>query len=301
VINLLHQLDEIGITSIYVALDGPKNEFVEELQEQLIKYLDSLPTDRRAGIRLWQREKNLGVAVSVISAIDWFFSHVESGAILEDDLIIDNSFFPYLMSMLERFRCDSEVTLVSGNSIPGSPTHTHSLEFTNYPQTWGWGTWRDRWTKIRLSAYNQSNSQVMPSISPVKNFWSYGVKRVLSGKVDTWDIPLARYMVTTGTYSVLPPVNLVSNVGNDNFATHTLEKGGALSRPIVRLSYIPEAEISVMKERVEVNNALLEKKVFQIKWWHGLLPLYSHLDLWRKELLKLATLEQRLGQVKIPR
>lgn len=300
VINLLNQLDQIGISSIYIAIDGPKDSFIAELQTQLFDFLETLPLHRRNSIKLWRRENNLGVAVSVITAIDWFFDHVESGAIVEDDLEIDNSFFPYLKMSLETFRHNSEIMLISGNSLPQSNFNTDSLQLVNYPQTWGWGTWKDRWTQIRESAYGSSRLHVKNSLSPIHNFWTYGTKRVLRGQIDTWDIPLALFMFETSTFSILPPVNLVSNVGVDAFATHTLSSDAFSSQPINQLTQMPSNDISKLRSNVRRNNKVLERKVFKIKWFHAFLPIYSSLDSIRSRLLSLDPLQTRLERVRIP-
>ena len=300
VIDLLNQLDQIGISSIYIAVDGPKDSNIANLQSQLFDYLEQLPANRRNGISLWRREHNLGVAVSVITAIDWFFSHVESGAILEDDLIIDNSFFPYLKASLEKFRHNSEIMLISGNSLPQSNLNANSAQLVSYPQTWGWGTWKDRWAQIRESAYDSSKLHAKKSFSPSLNFWSYGTRRVLRGQVDTWDIPLALFMFESSTFSILPPVNLVSNVGVDAFATHTLRSDALTYQPINHLNHIPSFDVSKLRSEVPRNNKILESQVFKIKWFHAFLPIYSSLDSIRRRHLNLDPLLARLERVKIP-
>ena len=69
-----------------------------------------------------------------------------------------------------------------------------------------------------------SDGKVIDSIqdSRVRNYWKTGFERASSGKLDSWAAPLAAIQHSLGRYSVLPPSNLVSNVGHDSFDTHTL-------------------------------------------------------------------------------
>ena len=299
VIALVNQLQNLGIHNIYIAIDGAKSEDVENVQEELIRFIESSKEELPSSIHVWKRSKNLGIAVSVITAIDWFFSQVEYGAILEDDLMPEDSFFLYLHHFLERFKSNSSITLISGNKAQALNGHSKDLCLTNNPQTWGWGTWKDRWLEIRFSAYSY-DTKCKLSFSPVKNFWYFGTKRVLAGKVDTWDIPLANFMYKNGKLSVLPPENLVSNFGNDLYATHTIGKDALLHQATNSICEMPLADIGLMTRGIKKTNRLLEIRVFGIKGKHAFLPLYSVFDFKRRGFLKLGSLEKRLSKVSIP-
>jgi len=299
VIALVNQLQNLGIHNIYIAIDGAKSEDVENVQAELMRFIENQKRGLPNSIHVWKRTENLGIAVSVITAIDWFFTQVEYGAILEDDLMPEDSFFIYLYHLLQRFKSDSSITLISGNKAQALNGHSKELCLTNYPQTWGWGTWKDRWLEIRNSAYSQ-DAKCNLSLSPVKNFWYFGTKRVLAGKVDTWDIPLANFMYENRKLSVLPPENLVSNFGNDFFATHTMGENYLLHQVTTSISEMPLVDIGLMMKGIKRINRLLEIRVFGIKRKHAFLPLYSILDFKRRGLLKLGSLEKRLSKVSIP-
>jgi hypothetical protein len=55
----------------------------------------------------------------------------------------------------------------------------------------------------------------------LSSYWHAGKSRSLSGKIDAWDIPLAASMRFQERFTVLSPVNLVTNVGSDNYSAHT--------------------------------------------------------------------------------
>jgi hypothetical protein len=300
VITLIEQLQRLGILKIYIAFDGPRTLIVKERQEELLRFLDNQPDALQKSISIWRRVENLGVGVSVITALDWFFSKVQYGAVLEDDLIVEDTFFPYLHHFLEVFEGNKDVALISGNRAQSLGNNSHSLSLVNYPQTWGWGTWRDRWHLMRLVAFSSSNLQKRINLNSVENFWHYGTKRVLKGLVDTWDIPIANYMLQHDKVAVLPPVNLVSNIGNDSYATHTFVNMGHLSQPTKELLQIPNADFPSMLTTIGRNNSLLEKYVFKVRRIHALLPIYSIFDSLRQIMLSLDNLERRLENVVFP-
>ena len=55
----------------------------------------------------------------------------------------------------------------------------------------------------------------------VKNFLEAGRTRAQSRLIDAWDVPLAAFMRAEGYRCLIPSVNLVSNTGYDQNATHT--------------------------------------------------------------------------------
>jgi hypothetical protein len=298
--RLISQLSQLGNVKIFLAIDGPRDSRVAEIQLEMIESLNIQTFEKGVSLQIWQRKQNLGVAVSVISAIDWFFSKVEFGVILEDDLQPDNSFFSYAHHYLRKLVDVREVFMVSGTKVTELSKNEEELSFTTYPQTWGWGTWRDRWIELRASAFSVESLPTMISTSAVDNFWHYGSLRVLRGRVDTWDIPIANYMRTKNYFSLLPPVNLVSNVGNDAYATHTFDSSNHLDMPTEKLLSFPQIDLSQLKRKTPIIDRTMERFVFRIRRRHVLLPLYTILDSRRKTLLDLEPLATRLARVQLP-
>jgi len=60
------------------------------------------------------RKKNLGCKHSVSQALNWFFSHEESGIILEDDTLPAISFFEFCEKMLKKFKKDKSIWAING-------------------------------------------------------------------------------------------------------------------------------------------------------------------------------------------
>jgi hypothetical protein len=109
------------------------------------------------------------------------------------------------------------------------------------------------------------------------NFWAVGANRVLDGKVDTWDTPLAAAFFFNNWLCLLPPSNLVSNFGNDMNASHTFEGSHGLNLPISQLSDDVDFYAEFTETDIKDYNRQLERNVFKIRRKHTLLPLYSYL------------------------
>lgn len=56
------------------------------------------------------------------------------------------------------------------------------------------------------------------------SFFYAGARRSRNGYMDAWDAPLLFGMLLNGYKAILPPRNLINNVGNDDVAVHTSKK-----------------------------------------------------------------------------
>jgi hypothetical protein len=274
---LVRTLISYGVSDIYISVDGPKNDndIINQLniKNEVIKYSKNSKTK----IHLKQNSKNLGVAGGVISAIDWFFSFEEMGVILEDDLLISEDFLTFTLMGLETYKKDPRVWMVSGTQVIPDTRDRVNAVWTNYPMIWGWGSWKQKWIEMRVSLLRKKEIRFKNLAKPIDLYWAVGGNRALSGKVDTWDTQLACEFRLQKKLCLLPPVNLVSNIGTDEVASHTKVNNETMNLKIQLLdtSYV----IKVEPERLRLlnYNASLESKIFRIKTYHLLLPYYAFL------------------------
>jgi hypothetical protein len=230
--KLLTSICEQGVTKVYLAIDGPRDsgtsigDLIESESREIAKRYC-------VDFHIWKRETNLGPAVSVITAIDWFFSFEKAGIILEDDLVISNDLLQYFEVMLDRFESNQDVMMLSGTQFVNSKD-LEEFRWTSYPVIWGWASWSDRWDlyRERISLLNRSK---IKGTSKEKRFWKTGLRRCSSGIQDAWDIPLAVSQLASQKKTILPPVNLISNHGADEFAGNTVVDAWPLGMEIGQL------------------------------------------------------------------
>lgn len=262
----------------------------------MIDDIKQLAESKNIEFHLWWRKKNLGLATSIISAIDWFFLHEEEGVILEDDLLIDKTFFDFVIDNLDKFRSDLRVWIISGNNF--FPEKIGS-NWSTYPLIWGWATWKDRWNEIR----NVITRLDYPHLSLLQNsgrFWSTGKRRALKGYINSWAIPLAASQHALGRVSVLPNVNLVANVGDDIFSTHSNIKDWHLNKSIY--SWVKStSEISKGFFANDNCDREIEKYVYRMKSY-SLMKYFFNLffDKYRFRKTKSSDLNKLLSNVQFP-
>jgi hypothetical protein len=280
VLTLLESLSANRVERIYVSIDGPRDESDKVNQAEILRILRDFEMTSGSEIYVRANEANLGVAAGVISAIDWFFAQEPEGLILEDDLVVGDDFYRFALTGLTMFRNDSSVWMISGTQLFPNGFSVSKETWTNYPMIWGWAGWAEKWNVMRSEMLKDKKVSMSNLLNRRWLFWSVGANRALEGKVDTWDIPLAFEFWRLKKFCIIPPVNLISNIGDDEFSTHTTSDNSALRQNIQVLP----ADFQYMGfgdfEQIKLYNSKLEESIFKVKNRHILLPYYSKLLDW---------------------
>ena len=172
-------------------------------------------------------EENVGCRNSIPNGLNWVFSEVEECIILEDDCLPDMSFFKYCSTLLEYYRNNEKIMSIGGHRYDGPDDfENNSYCFSKYPATWGWATWRRAWGKydLQMKDWNDLRNtdwleKILKNESYVK-YWTYMFDKMCTG-VDTWDYALTFSFWHENGISIRSNINLISNIGFNENATHT--------------------------------------------------------------------------------
>jgi len=131
---------------LFLVADGPRERQPDDKEKcERVRYI-ATDIDWDCEVKTLFRKENLGCKNGVSSAIDWFFSHVDEGIILEDDCLPTESFFWFCEELLRRYRNDSRVMQICGsNFLRGWQRNNDSYYFSGYGPIWGWASWRRAW------------------------------------------------------------------------------------------------------------------------------------------------------------
>jgi hypothetical protein len=296
---LIESCIENGVKRIYVAIDGPKENSSGNRQTEILDVIELFKDHKEISFFTLLHSKNLGVGVAVITAIDWFFTLENFGHILEDDLRVNSGFFEFSKRALRLFAQDQRVLMICGTEITGNNPNSTEAIWCHYPMIWGWSTWKNRWLVMRRELLQSKSTSHFSKTSIRDNYWAVGANRVQDGKVDTWDTPLAASFVHHRWLSILPPVNLVSNKGNDTNASHTSKDSFGLNLPIQNLKDKIDFFSGLNIDQISIYNTSLEKNVFRIRIRHYFLPLYGRIFDKARYKNKLRPLSERLNLIEI--
>jgi hypothetical protein len=172
---------------------------------------------------------NQGCRQRVASGLDWVFDQVVEAIVLEDDCLPDRTFFRFCQELLEYYRNDHRVGMISGDNFQfGHQCTNDSYYFSRYFHIWGWATWRDRWVgsyDVALKQWpevkNQSWLSAMLNDKAETATWKKKFEKAYCCKIDTWDYQWVFANWLKDRLCILPSVNLISNEGFNSMATHT--------------------------------------------------------------------------------
>lgn len=214
--------------SLLVVADGPRTERPDDetlitATRKIVEQVD-WPCDLRTNFA----SENLGCRRRVSSGLDWVFEQVDEAIILEDDCLPDPTFFAYCHELLERYRNDRRVMAIGGTNFQeGREQTADSYYFSKYFHCWGWATWRRAWNlyDVEMGGWPEfRDSSALGAIADTSEefaHWRHAFKRLHLGLVDTWDYQFTFAMWAAGALSIVPTMNLISNIGFGSDATHT--------------------------------------------------------------------------------
>lgn len=230
-------------SKLYIAADGPREHVLSDIDNCSQARMIKSKVDWDCEVLTLFRDKNLGCRVAVSNALDWFFLHEEEGIILEDDVLPMPSFFLFCDELLQRYRHDSSVAIISGSNLIANHVSTaDSYFFSGVPLIWGWATWRRTWCRYDANIESWSrlrNSEFLKTRFPdsylVQSYWHDAFDGVYKKVLNTWDYQLLLMSWISGGLTIHPKTNLTDNLGYGVGATHT-----SSSKPKCLLDSIPK-------------------------------------------------------------
>jgi len=224
--SILLSLGKSHVDVIYVAVDYPKSLTAENtlIHEQVMNVIVDFRKIFTGSLFVKVNDRNMGCAVSVINACNWFFENVNYGLILEDDCIPTSDFILMAKNSRDLFIKNANIWFVCGTQHAPRSLITN-WSFSNYPLNWGWCTTAKAWEEIYSSLKKQNlkiDKRNRPDLSLAEiSYWNAGARRAYEGRVDVWDTIVVQKMQALNKFAILPRVSLVSNVGLDKYSTNT--------------------------------------------------------------------------------
>jgi len=234
-LKVLESIRSVRPQKIYISSNAPNPSKQDDLEKvmsvrQGIEGLIDWPCE----VKKMYRTEHLSAKDSIWLAICWLFENEEQGIILEDDTLPDSSFFYYCEELLNKFKDDKDIRFINGCNFNYKKLKK-SYGFTRFMNMWGWATWR---RSIELVDQNMTEWKSMPDkLTFLENIFDKQHPRIkelasayllkqfddtASGKIDTWDFQCIFSNFFSGSYTVFPTKNMVTNLGFGAIdATHT--------------------------------------------------------------------------------
>lgn len=171
-------------------------------------------------------EENLGCGRRVSSGISWVFESVDRAVILEDDCIVEPTFFRFCDELLEKYKDDERVCMISAlNHFGDWDCGDNSYFFAKTGAIAAWATWKRVWDQFdfKMEDFNDAYAQKVLAESfhhsraakaRMKNWQEIYAKGQQDGaNIRYWGPQFGFLKYRSTALAIIPAHSLSSNVG----------------------------------------------------------------------------------------
>lgn len=224
VLNSLQQNFLADESLLYIIADGPKaNASTQDKQRiaEVRKVIRSSAWCKEIVIR--EKERNEGLAASVIATVTELLEKHGRLIVLEDDLVLSKYALQYFNFSLNYFENNQQINCIHGYSFPAG--YKSDYFFLRGADCWGWATWKDRWQdfnadgKALIEELESRNLQHEFEFSGTYNFFKM-LKDQVKEKNSSWAIRWYASSFLKNKLTLYPKVPFTVNGGNDGSGEH---------------------------------------------------------------------------------
>lgn len=206
---------------VFVVLDGPRPG-VESDIEKVKAVRATVASFSEENISILSSSINLGLRRRIETGLDWVFSQVDYAIIVEDDCVIEPSFFDTATTVLEAGRPSGIGMVQAGNFDLSWFSYFRATGYRPVVdlKIWGWATWAEVWQDYRSGRTCRDESLKRTQV--LDREYRRILRKTKGLDADTtWDYHWVVWLLANGLVALQPSVNMVVNVGFSEEATHT--------------------------------------------------------------------------------
>ncbi len=211
---------------LFIFSDAPRTPAASPLVEQVRAYVRTVTGF--AQVTVVERSANMGLARSIIEGVSDLTGRFGRAIVLEDDLATAPGFLSFMNDALDAYAEDPRVLSVCGYMYPVMFDTPADTLFLRAPHSWGWATWKDRWSLFRSDG--AALLQALEARQLLGAFDANGphdytrmLKDQIAGRNDSWFIRWYAASLLADRMSLYPVRSLVSNIGIDGSGVHCAE------------------------------------------------------------------------------
>lgn len=223
-LNALMQNELADQSILYIFADGPKENATDEQLEK-IKETREIIRDKQwcKEVIIYEKEKNNGLANSIIEGVSEVISKFGKVIVLEDDIVTSPYFLKYMNDALNFYYNENKVKSISAY-LESIIYKGASPFFLSKGSSWGWATWMRVWKETEWNGQKLLENLHTNQRIDHFNFSGYSYYQMLQDqvdkKIDSWAIRFYASCFLNNGLHLTPPFSLVKNIGFDGSGTH---------------------------------------------------------------------------------
>jgi len=265
-------------SDLIIFSDGPKNDSTKDEVNKVRDYLKTVNGFK--SVSLIEREKNFGLAQSIINGVTDVVSRYGKIIVLEDDLISSPYFLQYMNQALDLYESTERVISIHGYIYPVKNSLPETF-FLRGADCWGWATWERGWNLFEADGQKLLTELKNKKLERDFN-WdnAYPFTQMLRGQIkgfnNSWAIRWHASAFIKDKLTLYPGRPLIINIGFDNSGTHSSSRSAAVStnslsnRPIIiekQTAVENQAALQVIKKYFNAPKLKLITTVIRLKFF----------------------------------
>lgn len=246
---------EAAKTPLYIFSDAPKNAAVGQAVAEVRSYIHKI--NGFESISIIERERNWGLARSIIDGVSLVCQQYGRVIVLEDDIVVSPFFLKFMNDGLQLYEHDKRVISIHGYVFPVKATLPETF-FLKEADCWGWATWKRGW-----DLFEPDGQLLLRELKKRKLTHRFDLdgayphtkmlKAQIKGKNDSWAIRWHASAFIKGLLTLYPRSSLVQNIGFDDSGTHCSINSvfsGELAHSQINVEQIPVEENVLARQQV---------------------------------------------------
>jgi hypothetical protein len=205
---------------LFLFCDGPKKnpEKTAEVQD-LLKNIKLEREKRRLKTELRFLEKNLGSRMGPTDAIKWFFSKVDQGTIIEDDIVVSKNLLSFHENLLKEQADSNYLWIGGGFPLPKAKT---AVIASKTSQLIAWSTWREKALPAieaslsKTTPWSMKKMQLLKGLNPKTQVFLWKEFQKLEKNLEwSWAYRWLQYQLDKKMLTLTPTARMHTNIGYD--------------------------------------------------------------------------------------
>ena len=277
-------------SEIFIYSDAPKNDDAISGVDDVRNVIRKIEGFKK--VQIIEREKNYGLANSIIGGVSDIVNQYGKVIVLEDDMLTSKYFLQYMNEALKLYKDSESVVSVHGYIYPTKEELPETF-FIKGADCWGWATWKRGW-----DLFEKDGSKLLKELKKrnlTRTFdlddaypYTQMLEDQIQGKNNSWAIRWYASAFLADRLTLYPGKSLVQNIGIDGSGTHcsaTNDFDVELSSRRILLKQIPLQEnkqarkiivralkpktgfFTKLKRKIRERKARKQRKIEQYGWF----------------------------------
>lgn len=209
-------------SELFVFCDGEKDANGSAAVRAVRDYVKSISGFKN--LQIIEKEKNHGLAQSIISGVSEIVEKFGRVIVLEDDMVTAPYFLEFMNDGLNFYESEPEVVSIHGYIYPVNSALPKTF-FLRGADCWGWATWKRGWDLFEKDGAKLLQKLQEKNLTKKFDFdGTYHYTKMLedqiAGKNNSWAIRWYASAFLADKLTLYPGKSLLKNIGIDGSGTH---------------------------------------------------------------------------------